>query len=63
MTTSRPELIGTVDVSRILGISRAGVLKRVRTGALNPASTIGRRGTYVFDRAEIEAIAAKEKTA
>lgn len=59
MTTK--ELIGTVEAAGILGISRPGILKRVREGRLAPFAKIGRRGVYVFDRAAIEDLAAKEK--
>ena len=61
MTTKR--LIGTAEVSKLLGITRAGVNRRVETGALKPAGTIGPRNIRVFDRAEIERLAAEGVTA
>lgn len=58
MTTK--SLLGTTGAAEKLGLSRQGVLKRVKEGRLSPIGTIGKRGTYVFDRAEIEALAFKE---
>jgi len=40
-------------------MSRKGVNHRVARGALNPVGEIGKRGIRVFDRAEIERIAAE----
>lgn len=59
--TTKP-LLGTTGAAEKLGLSRQGVLKRVKEGRLSPIGTIGKRGTYVFDRAEIESLACKEKT-
>lgn len=58
---STRELIGAVEAAGILGISRPGIHKRIREGRLAPFAKIGRRGIYVFDRADIEALAEKEK--
>lgn len=58
MTTK--ELIGTTGAAEALGLTRQGILKRIRDGRLTPMGTVGKRGTYVFDRAEIEALACKE---
>lgn len=57
---STTELIGAVEAAGILGISRPGIHKRVKEGRLEPFAKIGQRGVYVFDRADIEAIAQKE---
>lgn len=61
MTTN--ELIGTAEVSQILGITRSGVNRRVELGSLHPAGTIGPRRIRVFDRSEIERLASEEATA
>lgn len=60
---STTELIGAVEAAGILGLSRPGIHKRVRDGRLEPFAVIGRRRTYVFDRAEIERLAAEEAKA
>lgn len=60
---STTELIGAVEAAGILGLSRPGIHKRVRDGRLEPLAVIGQRGTYVFDRAEIERLAAEEAEA
>jgi len=50
-------LIGSAEASRILGKSQRTVLRLVKTGALVPAMTVpgGYVGTYLFDRADVEA--------
>ncbi|WP_187974176.1 helix-turn-helix transcriptional regulator [Corynebacterium poyangense] len=54
------DLIGTKDVARIIGRSRATVLRMVQAGELTPAGFIGNRKIRVFSRAEIEALARNE---
>ncbi|MER0093598.1 helix-turn-helix domain-containing protein [Corynebacterium sp. KPL2838] len=61
MTTKH--LLGTAGAAETLGLSRQGVLKRVKDGRLAPIGALGKRGIYVFDRAEIEALASKEAAA
>lgn len=56
-------LVGAEAAARRLGLSRSGFNKAVQEGRIPVAARLGKRGTYVFDRAEIEAIAAEEKTA
>lgn len=56
------ELIGTTEVSQILGITRSGVNRRVALGSLHPTGTIGPRRIRVFDRAEIEKLAREESS-
>ena len=54
-------LIGTTETAALLGLSRAAVNKRVAAGTLVPAGEVGPRAIRVFDRAEIERLAEKEK--
>lgn len=51
------ELIGSRDVARHLGKSRATINRMVDAGTITPIGTIGKRGIRVFDRAEIEKLA------
>lgn len=57
---TKSQLIGAEDAARILGITKKGVLARLHNGLLEPLAQVGKRGTYVFDRAEIESLACKE---
>lgn len=57
MTTQ--DLIGTRGAAEILGITTRGVSKAVREGRLVPIARLGDRGVNVFDRAEIERLAAE----
>lgn len=57
------ELIGATDAARILGISRAAFQLIVTDGKVEPAARIGKRGIFVFDRADIERLAAEKKEA
>ena len=59
MTTK--ELIGTTGAAEALGLTRQGILKRISDGRLTPMGAVGKRGTYVFARAEIEELARREK--
>lgn len=48
-------LIGTVEVAELLGIDRSVVVRRVQSGRLKVVGKMpGTRGSYVFDRADIE---------
>ena len=58
---TNPVLIGTKEVADLLGISRAQVNRRVLAGKLTPLGEFGKRGTRVFDLADIEELAKKEK--
>ena len=53
------DLIGTAEASRILGRSPRTVHRMVRDGGLTPAMTApgGHHGTYLFRRADVEALA------
>ena len=57
---STTELIGAREAADILGLSLPGLHKRVNEGRLNPLAVLGKRGTRVFDRATIEALAKAE---
>ena len=54
-------LIGTAEAAQLLGVDRSTLTRRVATGMLEPALTIpGYRGDFLFDRADIEALAAEK---
>lgn len=57
---TNPVLIGTKEAASLLGITRAQVNRRVLAGKLSPLGEFGERGIRVFDRAEIERLAAEE---
>lgn len=57
---SSNELIGATEAAAVLGMSRPGFNLRVKNGHIAPIGRIGKRGTYVFNRSEIEALAAEE---
>lgn len=50
------DLIGSEEAAKLLGITRAGLRKRVTAGAIKPAAVVGPRNVMGFDRAEIEAM-------
>lgn len=60
MSTNHLDLVGTVDAARILGLTRGAITRRVSLGQLEPVAVIGKRGTLVFDRTELEAMAREE---
>lgn len=60
---TNPVLIGTKEAASLLGITRAQVNRRVLSGKLTPLGEFGERGIRVFDRAEIERLAAEEMDA
>ena len=58
------ELLTTREVARLLGIARQTVVRRVEAGRLTPAYRApNENGMFLFNRAEIEALAAKEREA
>lgn len=61
MLMSETELIGTADAAQLLGIGRATVHRWAESGRLNQVGKLGKRGVRVFDRAEIEEMARREK--
>lgn len=60
MFMTQMKLIGTDEVSRLLGVGRATVHRWAESGQIHQIGEVGKRGTRVFDRKEIEALAAKE---
>lgn len=55
-------LIGVAEASEIAGIDRRTIHRMVDRGELAPASKLpGLRGAYIFNRADIERIAADRK--
>lgn len=58
MSTDATTLIGTAEVARLLGKSHRTVHRLVESGALVPAIVApgGPKGSYLFDRADIERI-------
>ena len=60
MNTTDADLIGSAEVARILGKSPTTIHRMVNAGALVPAIIApgGRVGTYLFDRADVEAFTA-----
>jgi hypothetical protein len=58
MSKSNPELITTKEASDILGEGVRKTIRRVESGALKPAMKLpGLRGSYLFDRPDVEALA------
>ena len=56
--------IGSAQAARMLGISRATLNRRTRTGDVPTISKLpGKLGPNLFDRAEIERLAAEQVTA
>ncbi|CAB0518887.1 helix-turn-helix transcriptional regulator [Corynebacterium diphtheriae] len=43
-----PDLVGTVEAARILGVSRGSVNNFVKKGLLTPQARLGKRGTFAF---------------
>lgn len=54
------ELIGTNEAARLLGVTRATINRWANSGTLTPAGELGARGIRVFDRSEVERLAAAE---
>lgn len=53
------DLLSTAEVAEMLGILPRSVAQRVQRGTLMPALKLpGQTGAYLFDRDEIEALAA-----
>jgi excisionase family DNA binding protein len=59
MVMSQTDLIGVKDAARLLEVSRATVHRWVDAGRLDAAGAIGGKNVLVFDRAAVEALAAK----
>lgn len=57
MTEPR-DLVGSTEAARILGTTERTVQRKANTGAIPIAAKIpGRTGAYLFERADVEAIA------
>jgi hypothetical protein len=58
--TQTPDLIGSVEVARILGKSPRTVHRMVKSGELVPVLTApgGAAGVFLFRRSDIDALAA-----
>jgi hypothetical protein len=55
------DLIGTAEVTRILGCDKATVLRRIDAGLLTPAMKMpGKNGPYLYKRADVVALAKKQ---
>lgn len=51
------DLIGTAEVTRILGVDKATVLRRIEAGVLTPAMKMpGANGPYLYRRADVLAL-------
>lgn len=57
------ELIGSKEAAHLLGVTRCTINRWAKAGKLNPAGELGKRGIYVFDRSELERLAAESKEA
>lgn len=57
---AEPDVIGSREVCRLLGINKSTLSRWVAAGKITPASRLGSGPTcaYVFNRAEVEALAA-----
>lgn len=58
MTDSPLDLVGTSDAAKILGVHPATVTRLVDSDQLKPAGQLG-GGAFVFNRADVEALAEK----
>jgi excisionase family DNA binding protein len=58
--TNTEHLIGTAEAAQVLGKSTRTIYRMVNAGTLTPAMIApgGNVGTYLFDRADIEAFTA-----
>jgi hypothetical protein len=57
---STHELIGADDAARFLGMSKSGLILATHEGRIPLAGRVGVRGVLVYDRAELEPLAAAE---
>ena len=56
--TQHGEVLGTQQVAHLLRTDRKGVRRLVDRGALTPTAKLpGKTGAFVFDRADVEALA------
>lgn len=59
MVMAQIDLIGVNDAARMLRVSPATVHRWTEAGRLELAGTVGGKNVRVFDRAAVEALAAK----
>lgn len=56
------QLIGVAEASKLTGLDRRTLHRRVERGELHPVSKLpGLRGAYIFDRSEIEELIPEER--
>ena len=60
-TMTQLDLIGTLEVAELLGVTRATVNRMVNEGTITPTGKIGARGIRLFTRSEIEKFAELQK--
>lgn len=61
---SNSDIIGSREAARLMGISVSHFNRHVQDGVVKPVHKLpGLRGAYVFNRADVEALAAREVTA
>lgn len=52
------QIIGIVEAAQILGMERSTLTRRLLSGNIVPLAKIGGpRGAYIFDRADVQALA------
>lgn len=57
-TATRP--VFTTEAAKLLGVTPSGISRMVKRGALAPVQRApGQRGAFLFDRSEIERLAAE----
>lgn len=60
MTNTGVVQIGSAEACALLGINRSTLVRMVKGDRLTPAMKLpGASGAYVFDRADVEALAAE----
>lgn len=60
---SQTAIIGTAEAAEILGWSIAKTKRKAKAGEIPCTKLAGRTGAYVFDRADVERLAADEVAA
>lgn len=60
MATNVASQIGSAEACELLGVNRSTLVRMVKGDRLTPAMKLpGASGAYVFDRADVEALAAE----
>jgi predicted site-specific integrase-resolvase len=60
---STDELIGSAEACEILGVSLATLTRRVKAGAVKAVKLPGLTGAYVYNRADVVAVATEQAKA